>query len=160
MIVIGIIGVLATLAVISTVRARILARDAKAKGDVRQIVTAISLLQADTGKWPNGCPPYATANPEVNITAAQAGLLSAPTVGDQGSGCFWTATDVANWKGPYIGIHSDPWNNPYWFDPDYVPYQNCPSKTARAQTVVVESFGPNKTGVNAYDCDDIFAELK
>jgi len=160
LVVIGIIGVLATIGIVSMVRARAAAKDSKARGDLYQIRSAVALLQADTGKWPNGCKPESTANPEVVVDGAQAGLMVRPNVGDQGSGCFWTAQDVANWKGPYVTVGNDPWGQRYYFDPDYVPYQNCPSKTAGQEAVVVVSFGPNKVGLNAYDCDDVFLRLK
>jgi len=160
LVVIAIIGILSTIAVVSMVRARASAKEAKAKGDIDAIRTAVSLLEDATGKWPNGCPPNATANPEVYVDGAQAGLESAPTVGDQGNGCVWTAQDVANWKGPYVTVAKDPWDTSYYFDPDYTPYANCGSQTARPETVAVLSFGPNKAGPNAYDCDDIFIEIR
>jgi prepilin-type N-terminal cleavage/methylation domain-containing protein len=160
LVVIAIIGVLSTIATFATLRARELAREAKAKEDLRTIATAIGLLAADTFRWPNGCPIESTANPEAYIDAAQAGLVSAPTVGNQGGSCQWTATDIANWRGPYVSGIVDPWGNKYYYDPDFVPYQNCPSQTAKQQTVALVSFGPNGVGPNAYDCDDIWFELR
>jgi prepilin-type N-terminal cleavage/methylation domain-containing protein len=160
LVVISIIGVLSTLAVISTVRARALAQHNKALGDLKQIRTAITLLESDNGKWPNGCRPNQVANPEVLITGVQAGLLASPVVGDQGNGCFWSAKDVQNWTGPYLNIAQDPWSHDYWFDPDYVPYDNCATKTVQPQTVAVLSFGPNGGALNGYDCDDIFLPIR
>ncbi len=162
LVVIAIIGVLSTLAVVAVRRAQVLARESKAKGDLATARDAISLLLADTGKWPGGCKPDAVSNPEIDIFSAQAGLTQRPTAGtvDAGTGCAWTAKDVANWRGPYLYTKKDPWGHDYYFDPDYVPYQNCPSKTAGANEPVVESFGPNGVGVNAYDCDDIFLHLR
>ena len=157
---ISIIGILSTLAVMSTIRARALAQHNKALGDLKQIRTAITLLESDTGKWPNGCKPNSVANPEVMVTGPQAGLVASPTVGDQGDGCFWSAKDVQNWAGPYLNVNKDPWNHDYWFDPDYIPYQNCASKTALPQTVVVESAGPDGSALNSYDCDDVFLQIK
>ena len=160
LVVIAIIGILSTLAVISTVRARALAQHNKALGDLKQVRTALTLLESDTGKWPNGCRPNAVSNPEVLVTGAQAGLAASPAVGDQGDGCFWSAKDVENWAGPYLSIHQDPWGHDYWFDPDYIPYQNCPAKTVLPQTAVVLSFGPNGEELNGYDCDDVFLQIK
>jgi len=54
---------------------------------------------------------------------------------------------------------TDSWGNAYYFDPDYRAYENCESETVHPNAPAVFSFGPNKTGVNAYDCDDIFLEL-
>ena len=53
----------------------------------------------------------------------------------------------------------DPWGQAYYFDHDYRAYENCESETVHPNAPAVFSFGPNKTGVNAYDCDDIFLEL-
>lgn len=158
--VIGIIGVLSTLATVTLVRARNLARETKAKGDLRQFRTALLMLENDTGKWPNGCPPLSVVNPEVDLHTAQAGLEAKPSVGNQGDGCTWIQEDLDKWKGPYITSAGDPWGSHYWFDPDFVPYQNCASQTVQPQTVVILSFGPNKQQVNGYDCDDLFVNLK
>lgn len=157
---IGIIGILSTITIVAVGGLRAKAREAKTLDTLRALRDAIGLLQADTGKWPNGCKPESVANPEVNLDTAQAALKVRPNVGNQGDGCFWTAADVANWRGPYISYNTDPWGHPYWFDPDYVPYQNCASKTATPQTVVVVSFGPNGQALNGYDCDDLFLRLK
>jgi len=161
LVVIAIIGILSTLAVISLTRARVLAREASAKSELRSIVSAIDLLGADTGKWPNGCPIEGVANPEAYLLSnAQAGLLTAPTVSDQGSGCTWTASDISAWDGPYVNDLTDPWGNSYYFDPDYQPYANCATEVTREVTVAIVSFGPNGVGANAYDCDDLFLEMR
>lgn len=158
--VIAIIGVLSTLSMVAFSSARAKAKDAAAKAELKQMATAIQLLSADTGKWPNGCPTEAVSNPEVYLNAPQAGIGSAPTTGDQGNGCVWEVADIAKWGGPYATSFVDPWGHAYYFDPDYVPYQNCASKTAGAQAPAVVSFGPNGVGPNAYDCDDLYYELR
>lgn len=160
LVVIAIIGVLSTLAVISMMRARALGKEAAAQADMSTIRIAITLLLEDTGKWPNGCDPDGASNPEVNINDAQAGIVSQPTVGDQGDGCEWTAEDVAAWDGPYIvDTLNDAWGNAFWFDPDYTGYANCGSKATQNERAVVVSFGENGVGLNDYDCDDIFLAL-
>lgn len=160
LVVIAIIGILSTIAVVSLYNARNAAKDAAAKADLRSLADAINLLAADTGKWPNGCPVEAIANPETYLNGAQAGLSTAPTVSDQGNGCFWTINDIASWNGPYINNLVDPWSTAYYFDPDYNPYQNCGTKTAQGTTVAIVSFGPNTDGPNDYDCDDLFFPLR
>ncbi len=160
LVVIAIIGVLSTLAVVAVKRAQVLARESRAKNDIAAARDAIALLLADTGKWPGGCKPDVISNPEINLMSAQVGLTQAPTVGTVDTGCAWTAKDVAAWRGPYLYVKKDPWKHDYYFDPDYEPYQNCPSKTRGPQAPVVLSFGPNGAGVNAYDCDDIFLQLR
>lgn len=160
LVVVAIIGVLSTLAAVSSKRAKSLAQESKAKADLKELRTAIELLEQDTGRWPDGCAPWSSANPEIDLYAAQAGLVQRPSIGDQGTGCFWTASTVALWNGPYVSVTQDPWGHDYYFDPDYTPYSNCASIADLPQQVSILSFGPNGAGVNAYDCDDIFMKLK
>jgi general secretion pathway protein G len=156
---IGIIALLSTIGVISMLRAREIARINKASADIANIATAIQLLGEDVGKWPSGCPIESGADVELNILTAQAALVSRPTVGDFGNGCFWSASDIAKWNGPYLGQVTDPWGHNYYFDSDYRPYLNCASEDTLNGHAYVVSFGPNGVGVNAYDCDDIFKAL-
>lgn len=160
LVVIGIIGVLSVMAVVAVNYARGKARESRARGDLAQMRTAVQLLEQDTGKWPNGCPPWSVKNPEVYFSAASAGIAAAPTVANNGDGCIWNADEVAKWKGPYSLQVTDPWGHDYYFDPDYTPYQNCGSKTTGVEGVFLVSFGPNGAGPNAYDCDDIFLKLR
>ena len=159
LVVIGIIGLLSTFAVVAVLRARDKAKDAKARADLRSLRNAIALLESDTGKWPNGCPPETETNPEAFALDTQAGISQRPVVGDQGSGCFWSATDVARWNGPYMTQATDPWGTVYYFDPDFTPLLNCAGQTALSTGVYVASFGPNKVGPNQYDCDDIWLQI-
>lgn len=160
LVVIAIIGILATIAVVAVNNAREKAKEVKAEGDLSQLRTAISLLEQDTGKWPDGCPAWQVKNPEVDLATSAAGIVAKPSVHDYGGGCEWTTQDLANWNGPYMLATKDPWGNDYYFDPDYTPRQNCSSATTGAEGVFVLSFGPNGVGVNAYDCDDIYLKLR
>ncbi len=158
---IAIVGVLSTMALLAMGRAREAAQEAAAKDDLSNLRTAILLLENDTEKWPNGCPPWSVRNPEVDLSTQQAAITQSPEVGDQGDGCQWTSQAVGKWDGPYtLEIISDPWGNNYYFDPDYIPYLNCPSKDAQEETAAVVSFGANGEGLNQYDCDDVFIKLR
>jgi general secretion pathway protein G len=159
LVVMGIIGVLATMSAVAVSRARQLAKTTKAQADVDSLSKAIAMLAGDTGKWPNGCPIDEVSNPEVNLNSAQAGITVTPAVGDQRYGCFWSATDIARWNGPYMKDIVDPWGNAYLFDPDYQPRDACTPGTVAKQAAVV-SFGPNEVGLNVYDCDDIYKILR
>ncbi len=163
LVVIGIIALLSTMTWAAVNAARGKARIARAQGDVKQLSTAIVLLSADTGKWPNGCPVENTADPEADLASQQAGITMAPVVGTQSTtpvNCSWTASDIAKWNGPYMKAAIDPWGNPYYFDPDY-QRPSCPSGTLDLNTVPnVMSGGPNKSALNVYDCDNITYELR
>lgn len=160
LVVIAIIGVLSTIAVVGFATARAKARVASAQADLRQMATAVNLLAADTGKWPNGCAIEDVANPEIYLSSGQAGIAAAPVVGDQGDGCVWLASDIAKWSGPYATGLIDPWGNGYYFDPDYRKFANCAGETEGPETPTLVSFGPNGVGPNQYDCDDITFELR
>jgi len=162
LIVLAIIGILTVIVLPRFNSAREKANEAKARADVRSLAqVALPQLADDTGKWPNGCPTDALGNPEVRLDAQQAGIVEAPVVGNQGGGCEWTAEDIAHWNGPYFRGDTlvDGWGNPYYFDPDYHIYQNCATQAPGPTLSVVLSFGPNGSGLNAYDCDDIFTKL-
>lgn len=149
LVVVAIIGILSSIILSSLGSARDKAKIAKAKSDLRQISNAMYLLADDTGKWPNGCPAGEWENPEVYLDDPWAGLssiISSPGAPSMGSGytrysCSWTATDLANWKGPYMNVPLDPWGNRYLFDPDY-----C-SEDGNAVVAIV-SFGPD--GIEQY----------
>lgn len=162
--VIAIIGILASIALGSLNSARDSARKATAKAQLRAIRSGIALLEADTGKWPNGCPVgNSLGNNEYSLNTTNAGLVSTPTVSSDPP-CGWTAGDIAAWKGPYITATIDPWGRPYYFDPDYRTdgsvREDCPSvgaNTGLPQKTVIMSGGINGTNGTSgeYDCDDI-----
>ncbi|MFH1866770.1 MAG: prepilin-type N-terminal cleavage/methylation domain-containing protein [Patescibacteria group bacterium] len=167
LVVLGIIAILATIQMggLQEVRSRVY--EILTRADMKQISTAIYLLENDTGKWPNGCLPGEVFDPEVSINERQSGLVSAQAPrpetddgdGRSGGECTWTNSDVAAWNGPYLSFTKDPWGMPYLFDPDYYRFHGCPGKTEEKAIVAIISFGPNKVGINAYDCDDIVFKL-
>lgn len=168
LVVISIISLLSSIVFAGVNSGRGKARFARVRADLAQARTAIALLADDTGKWPHGCPPgwpnssIEDVDDEYNLSDAKAGLLVAPPVGPvPGIRCAWTAEDIAKWRGPYLNASAfnDPWGTPYAFDADY----NCTVANPKAKgcegstgvDVAVYSAGPNKSGFNAYDSDDI-----
>ena len=139
LVVIAIIGVLASIVITSLNGARSKAETAKAVIEMKSLRTAMTLLENDVGKWPNGCPIDGVDNPEVDLTAANAGLLLAPVAPFSADGCSWNSTDVANWRGPYAATATDKWGHPYVFDPDY---HVCVNGLNTAYPVIV-SYGAN-----------------
>ncbi len=166
LVVIAIIGILSSVVLSAINEARVKAREAKAKSELKNVRSAISMLEHDTEKWPNGCAIGVVSNPEIELDSAQAGIKIRPSVATVNT-CIWTTEDVANWDGPYMETPVDPWGNSYWFDPDYRPRDNVDETTncdggtgAISNIVAVVSFGPNGIGENKYDCDDIYVEIK
>lgn len=165
LVVIAIIGILASVILASLNTARDKARIAKAQAELRNIRSAIALLADDTGKWPNGCPIGAVvsgSNNEVALDQPAAALTLAPIVANTNlPECLWTLADIAKWKGPYIPDTEDPWGIPYEFDNDYEPYNvgGC-AQPAGAKIAAIVSYGPDTTGRNIYNCDDIYLQLR
>ena len=172
LVVIAIIGILASTVLASLNTAREKAKIAAVKAELRQVRNAIALLEDDTGKWPNGCQPSAVSNPEVLLDNANAGIKFPPSAPYSSGTCSWTAQDVTNWKGPYMETPVDPWGRSYIFDPDYQEYSACAAKPAGEKYPAIPKFiavlsaGPtitnqqgDNTGINDYDCDDIFLQI-
>lgn len=168
LVVIAIIGILSSTILASLNTARQKAQMAGAKTELRQLRNAIALLEDDTGKWPNGCPPATGSNPEVALNTNQAGISIEPTQQNNGDGCIWTLSDITNWKGPYAPSTNDPWGNSYIFDPDYHQYADCATEPASNKYPDIPSFvaimspGPDGQGdgtTGTYGCDDIFLKI-
>lgn len=155
LIVIAIIGVLSTLTVVAVSTAREKAKIAKAQHDIDTIYTAMSQLMIDTGEWPG----HQTAE---EINTGNGNELWDLTTG--GAGILLTDGLYLNWAGPYMGnIPMDPWGNYYFFDTDYyLTADNKPCNGANNchNSAVVGSFGPDGTGQNLYNVDDIIKILK
>ncbi|KKU81773.1 MAG: General secretion pathway protein G [Parcubacteria group bacterium GW2011_GWA1_47_8] len=159
LVVISIISLLSSIVFAALGSAREKAKIAAAKAQLKNVETAIALLEHDTGKWPNGCPPHERAEPEVSLDDPKAGLKERPPLGVTYNltlpYCEWTVEDRANWKGPYIQTGKDPWGTSYEFDPDYSFERDCSGLVPPISPAVF--FGPNKTG--SYDCDSIYLRL-
>lgn len=175
LVVISIIGLLSMIILPVLQTARLKGQVARAQTDLNQVSNAIFLLSVDTGVWPNGCiygqvyGPSEGGDNEIQLNAAQAGLLVRPTVGvtDALDGCEWTVTQVNSWNGPYIKSNFvDPWGNAYWFDQDYHPRRDCPTANANPSVptiAAIVSEGPDNIpihGPDVYNCDDVYYEIK
>ena len=159
LVVIAIIGVLAAIVLAELGDARYEAQRSTAAQQLNQLRTATFLLLNDTNKGPGGCPYANISDPEVQISSAQAGILTAPPVGDVGTpgdGCEWTSDEVARWNGPYFSAVTDPWGRSYRLDPDYVPYLNCPSIPEEPVKYALVSLGLDGL---YYTCDDVYLIL-
>jgi prepilin-type N-terminal cleavage/methylation domain-containing protein len=184
-VVIAIIAVLAAIIAPNAFRAIEKSRIAKTQADLKAIKNAIAALYSDTGKFPNGCPAYASANLEVFLDNPQAGLVARPTAGpsdpilDPTGSCSWTAYEVSVWDGPYLDATNvrDFWKTSYWYDPDYAfcvsavypQVLTCPTDSSVTKLCidackgafncyppVIQSCGPDK---RFYSCDDIVVKM-
>ncbi len=144
-VVLMIIGVLATISFLGVQSFREKAMIAKARAEIDHIAKATLLLQTDTGQWPGGQIPGApvgAGNEITDLNQGRAGLC---------------ATDgrFQNWNGPYYQqcpIPKDPWGRNYMFDTDYfIDGSPC---------VAIVSGGPNKSGNNVYDQDNVVKVLQ
>lgn len=131
---IAIISLLGSLASIGVIKAMRSTKIKQAETDLAMISSAIITLADKTGYWPNKAVRTTPGNAKVlDLTTESAGLLDS-----DGS--------YPNWNGPYCDdIMTDPWGNPYFFDPKY-----------KGGPVVVGSSGPNG---KKYDDDDIYTLL-
>jgi len=89
LVVISIISLLSSIVLSSVGTARDKARLTKAQAEIREVRTAIGLLESDTGKWPNGCEVgevVVGAGNKIELTNACSGITQTPL----GSGCTCT----------------------------------------------------------------------
>lgn len=140
MITVAIVGMLATMATYAVRKAHKRALIRQAEGELQMIASATLRLAWDSSRWPNKKLRTQPGSEEIwDISVAAAGLEA-----NDGS--------YIEWQGPYYrGTTTDPWGNPYFFDPDYI--------INGVNRVVVGSFGPNGVGRNVYDKDDIYVRL-
>ena len=113
------------------------AKKVQALAQLKKIQLAIENLALDTDQWPGPNPVGELASKNVwDLTTKAAGLVD------------YNKNKFDNWNGPYIdSIPKDPWGNNYFFDPNYI--------INKQRFVVIGSFGPNGTGQNRDDGDNI-----
>lgn len=145
-IVVLIIGVLTSIAIPMFSKARKKARINEAQADIEMLTAAVRQLAWDTGKWPGGADRLEVSAECWDLSKDNAGLLG-------NDGTF----DTDKWDGPYTReVKTDPWGNPYFFDPDYYPN----GMGSNPKLAIVGSFGPNGSGKNVYDSDNIYSTIE
>jgi prepilin-type N-terminal cleavage/methylation domain-containing protein len=159
LVVIAITGLLAGIVLVSLGGARENARIGKAQAEVRQIVNAIAILELNTGEWPGHqtalqvCSGACSDNEIPDLP-----VIVIPSLSEPAAGIEQTDGGYTGWNGPYMTVPLDPWGNPYFFDTDYEVQANdtpCNGTGGCSTVVAAGSFGPNGTGTNDYDADDI-----
>ena len=148
LVVMAVIGILASIIMFQLYRAKESAWLVKARGDVNQIRKALTLLENDANEWPghnamDQVGSGASGNEVWDLSAPLAGLIT-------------TDGNYNNWSGPYISaIVNDPWGHDYFFDPDY----DIDPGVGERWAAVVGSFGPDGIGQNTYGGDDIIEPI-
>lgn len=150
--VISIIGILASIVLVSLGNAKEKAKIAKAKTEVKQIFKAISVLEIDTEQWSGHKTPYEIEGGAGGNEICSDGCAFGLSDCRSGLVCDDSGNPYPNWNGPYMSkIPNDPWGNEYFFDTDY----DIDPGPGQKWTAVVGSYGPNGTGNNLYNSDDI-----
>lgn len=148
LVVIAIVGILSAVVLASVRTAREEAKIAKSRLMLKQIRSAIAMLETDTGEWPGH---KTIEDIEGGVGGNEIWDLNAPEAGLVETDGLFT-----DWSGPYIHtIPIDPWNNNYFFDTDY----DIDPGAGNTWAAVIGSFGPNGIGPNLYDSDDIYELL-
>jgi len=151
LVVIGIITLLSTIVTAAVNEARKKAKIVAAQATLRQLRTAIEMLENDTGQWPkhhdigyigNSPSGGGVVNEIYDLNIGEAGLAQDDSI-----------TPYPNWRGPYIrNVPKDPWGNDYFYDSDY--------KIGGNDVNAIGSFGPHKNATDTYEADDIIVILK
>lgn len=154
LVVLAIIGILASVMLPSLQSARDKALVANAVAEIAGLKTAFEQLHNDTGYYPNGDVSHCRdvsgiPNNEIDLSLDTSELVA------NGSG--WI-----DWNGPYVPDVVDPWGNPYYLDEDYqcmAATEGCRGiNDAGTDSSVIVSCGPNgalNNGSCDYDVDNI-----
>jgi len=159
LVVIAIIGILSSIVLASLSSARDKAKIARAQADLSEFQKALALLENDSGETINhlnlsGCPGITDGpNNEFYLDTEDAGLL----LND-------SSPPYLNWDGPYISaVTPDPWGNQYIYDEDFqciAGATGCDGYPTSGHVLrVLHSGGPNGSGINGYDSDNVVIVL-
>lgn len=155
LVVISIISLLASIVFASTNSARQKARVARARADLQQYRLAIEFLFDDTGLIPLAIKP----EPCMQSFGSNQAFMNEGRVGLES-----TNGNFPNWKGPYISARNDPWGQQYIYDEDYTCNTSSPIAIGCEginvpEVRAIHSGGPNGTGINVYDSDNVVLVL-
>ena len=152
LVVISIVGILASVVLASLSSAREKSDITATRAELHGIRNAILMLNSDTGKMPGGygvvlcrfgTSGFADGN-GLPLTNSNAGLINR------------VVAKFPRWNGPYLAeTPTDPWGNEYIYDSYYTCSggpNDCPSGST---ATVIHSGGPNESGANGYDSDNI-----
>lgn len=160
LVVIAIIGVLSAIVLAALNSARDKADIANALSELRNIRSAMELLYADTGSYPNGVNTFCRTG--VQVPGNNERNLNNTAYGLTGN----SASTFSNWGGPYVQDAIDPWNTPYYLDEDYECNGGEVGCNGTTDTIsVLVSCGPDKDNIGGsggscnYNADNVLYVL-
>lgn len=153
LVVIAIIGLLSSVVLASLNTARENANIAAAQADLQSIRSGIELLANDTSQRPGG---YSVNLCEGGTNPAEGNGIY---INSEEAGIVTNDGNVfSGWRGPYLpNAPEDPWGQQYIYDSHYScsnGENDCPGLTGNGYAVI-HSGGPNGSGRNSYDTDNI-----
>ena len=161
LVVVGIIALLTTLALASFNYARNKSKREKTRHDITVIHNAIVMLASDSNEWPGHQEVLELGGAVPNNEYCADGCAN--SLASDMAGLEGTDGNFSGWNGPYLNeTLEDPWGNEYFFDTDYeinIDDEPCDGGGACITAAVVGSYGPDGSGNNQYNSDDIIKIL-
>jgi len=150
LVVMVIIGLIAVLLIVQYRNIKEKARVTKAQTVLNQLHTAFATMEIDTGYWPGREVAKGGPDPQSPGVRCSSDNNEVEDLNDMQTGVTRSHPSYPHWNGPYLStVPLDPWGNNYFFDTDYT----LPGGSDTG--AVIGSYGPNGTGNNLYDADDI-----
>ncbi len=157
LIVITIMGLLASIIMPRMDEARAKALTAATLVELEGLKAAMEILYHDTGYYPNGatdvCRTIIPGNNEVDLSLATSSLIA-------------DGNSLSGWGGPYVPTATDKWGTSYYLDEDYQCFASTTGckgiADAGSDSSVLVSCGPNGAvsgGACTYDADNIVYRL-
>ena len=154
LVVLAIIGIMASIAMASIRVARQKGLTARANADMNTLRTAVLQLEGNSAQFPNHLSSASCAE---NVAAALLDNSGPVGIVQNDSG-----TPYPNWQGPYMGaVPNDPWLTAYRFSKWAIcnGQEGCSGIANGTRVQAIVSFGADKSEPPPYDADNIYMVL-